>query len=132
MAYYGGPDIGIEYTFVAVKPFAAEHPIGSGKTVWYQPGDEFPGEEWGNAAHNLVEVGKAVRLAVNVVGKGSEKTSPVALEQPVAEEMKVATSEVTSYPIVGKAGWFELSDGTKIRGQEAALEAQAILDEGGA
>lgn len=138
MPIYGEPDLGIDYTFVAVRPFQAEHPIGSGTVVQYNPGDQFPGEEWGNAAHNLVEVGKAVRLAVNIVGGGGSlaAVAPPAVESTelTAQEVNAATSgdEVTSYPVPGKAGWFELSDGSKIRGEEAALEAQSELDEGSA
>lgn len=33
------------------------------------------------------------------------------------------------YPKQGNAGWYELSNGKKIRGEEEAKEAQAKLDE---
>lgn len=132
MPVYGAPDLGIEYAFVAVVPFDAEHPIGSGNVVHYNPGDPFPGEDWGNAAHNLVEVGKAVRLAVNIGGGSQSVATPSAPDSTefTAEEVNAtqAASSVTGYPIAGKAGWFELSDGSKIRGEDAALEAQAELD----
>lgn len=133
MPVYGAPDLGIEYAYVAVVPFDAEHPIGSGTVVHYNPGDPFPGEDWGNAAHNLVEVGKAVRLAVNIGGGSQKVATPVVPESTEFTAQEVNTLQgagpVTSYPIEGKAGWFELSDGTKIRGEEAADEAQAALDE---
>lgn len=115
MAYYGGPSVNINYVYVAVQPIQAEHPIGSGIVVTYNPGDTFPGEEWGNAAHNLVEVGKAVRLAINVEnGGGSQSATPAPA--------------VTSYPHHEGAGWFLLSDGSRVRGKEQAVAAQEELD----
>lgn len=132
MPIYGAPELNIKYTFIAVAPITAEHPIGSGTVVTYQPGDPFPGEEWGNAAHNLVEVGKAVRLAVNIDQPvlAEKVANEVESTEMTAQEVNASHEEVTSYPVPGKAGWFELSDGTKIRGEEAALEAQSVLDEG--
>lgn len=135
MPVYGGPDLGITYTFVAVVPFKAEHPIGSGTVVTYNPGDTFPGEEWGNAAHNLVEVGKAVRLAVNVADAGGSQvavTPPASTEKP-ADEVNREREEltVTGYPHKGGGGWWTLSDGSRVRGEDEALEAQKALDEGG-
>lgn len=56
----------VEFSFVAIKPLRAEHPVGSGKVVEYQPGDVIPASDWGRAADNLVERGKAAMLAVNV------------------------------------------------------------------
>lgn len=132
MPIYGGPDIAIEYTFIAVRPFTAEQPIGSGILVTYQPGDPFPGEEWGQAAHNLVEVGKAVRLAVNVGSPAAPVVSvpPEETELTVQEVNEITSpEEVTSYPFHAGGGWWELSDGTKVRGEEAALEAETALHE---
>jgi hypothetical protein len=54
------------YRYFAVKPLRAEHPVGSGEIVNYQPGDEIPGNDWGRATDNLVELGKAARVAFNV------------------------------------------------------------------
>lgn len=56
----------IVVTYVAIKPLKAEHPIGSGIVVEYAPGELIPAEEWGRAAHNLVENGKAAMMAINV------------------------------------------------------------------
>lgn len=134
MPFYGAPELDIEYTFVAVSPFQAEHPIGSGQIVQYQPGDEFPGADWGNAAHNLVEVGKAVRLAINVGGSSEMvPAGPPAIsetEKTVEEvNLEQEESQVTSYyPIQGNAGWWTLSDGSKVRGEDEAMMAQAELD----
>lgn len=132
MPVYGAPDLGIEYAFIAVVPFDAEHPIGSGQVVHYNPGDPFPGEDWGNAAHNLVEVGKAVRLAVNIGGGSQPAAAPVVPETELTADqvnvLQASGGAVTSYPVAGSAGWWTLSDGSKVRGEEAALEAQAELD----
>lgn len=54
------------YRYFAVKPIKAEHPIGSGEIVEFPPGAEIPGSDWGRAIHNLVELGKAARVAFNV------------------------------------------------------------------
>ena len=56
----------VEYRYFAVKPLRAEHPVGSGLIVEYKPGEEVPAGEWGRAADNLVELGKAARVAFNV------------------------------------------------------------------
>lgn len=79
----------IVFSYVAVKPIRAEHPVGSGIIVEYAPGDVIPAGEWGRAADNLVELGKAARLAINVMtedelaelegaGGGSEVAAPAA------------------------------------------------------
>lgn len=38
--------------------------------------------------------------------------------------------EYTEYPLEKGAGWFELSDGSSVRGEEKAIEAQKELDNG--
>lgn len=127
MPYYGGPGIAIEYKFVAVQPFDAEHPLGSGVVVHYGPGDEFPGEEWGNSAFNLIEMGKAVRLATNLSPLPHGHDGPDATtEEPVS----LSNVEV-GYPQAQGFGWYLLSDGAKIRGKDEAYAAQAALDQGG-
>ncbi len=129
MPTYGLPDLDIEYTYVAVRPFVAEHPIGSGIQVQYNPGDEFPGEEWGMSAHTLVEVGKAVRLAVNIAKGGRVEVDPPTPSfgiSPVNGNGK--PEEVTSYPVRKNAVWWVLSDGSNARGEENARAAQAELD----
>ena len=62
----------IVFSYVAIKPLRAEHPVGSGIIVEYLPGDVIPAGEWGRAADNLVELGKAARLAVNVASEEDE------------------------------------------------------------
>jgi hypothetical protein len=61
-----GIKVKVIYRYFAVKPIRAEHPIGSGIIVEYQPGDEVPGNDWGRATDNLVELGKIARVAFNV------------------------------------------------------------------
>lgn len=125
MPYYGGPDLNITYTYVAVRPFTAEHPIGSGIMVSYAPGDTFPGEDWGNAAFNLVEAGKAVRLAKNIgdvtLGTVFPDSEPAYVPEPDG-----AVGE-PGYPVKGGGGWWTLSDGSRVRGEQDAYEAQAAL-----
>lgn len=126
---YGEPDLeglGIEYTFIALRPFDAENPIGSGKVVHYEPGEQFPGEDWGGAAFNLVEMGKAARLAVNVVIGGGQ-SAPDAPEPVEEEEEYEVPSDDSVYPVKGGGGWYTLSDGSRVRGQEAAEAAEAAL-----
>lgn len=130
MGYYGGPELGIEYTFVAVAPLDAEHPLGSGIVMHYAPGETFPGEDWGNAAHNLVEMGKAVRLAVNVKPAGGTPVPPPAAPEPELDPVaETLASYEGEWPAKGGGGWFTLSNGERVRGEEAALAAQRHLDE---
>ena len=53
-------------TYYARKPLRAEHPIGSGTIVEYQPGDVIPAGEWGASANWLVENGRAAEMMDNV------------------------------------------------------------------
>lgn len=113
----------VEFSYVAVKPISAEHPVGSGKTVDYAPGDIIPAEDWGMAAHNLVELGKAARLAVNVmeeddlIGAGfSDEASPLHQEVLAFVEDHHEGS-----------GWYNLSNGERMRGKKPALVAELKL-----
>ncbi len=133
----------VRYTYVAVKPITAEHPIGSGTVITYQPGEEVPAGEWGRAADNLVEVGKVFRTAINVwvdeptAEDGGEQGADVASEGALSEAGVVTgtdgnpdeTSSISvNYPEKLGGGYWLLSDGTKLRGKAAALAAQAELD----
>lgn len=73
------------YRYFAVKPISAEHPIGSGEIVKYEPGQEVPAGEWGRAAANLVEMGKIARVAFNVDDNDDGTTLVVGI-QPCPEE----------------------------------------------
>jgi len=115
---------------VAVSPFSAEHPVGSGTVVRYQPGERFPGEEWGMAAHNLVEMGKAVRLAVNVPELGGTILSPPVEPAVAPSAVEVSLeSYMGEFPVQGGGGWWMLSDGSRVRGEVAARDGQRLLDE---
>lgn len=139
MPFYGGPGLEIEYTYVAVKPFKAEHPIGSGTLVMYNPGETFPGEDWGMAAHNLVEIGKAVRLAKNVGEMGGTVVPPPSPPAPTPDDLidRATSNEMAlesfmgEWPVQGGGGWWTLSDGSRVRGETAAKQAQRLLDEEG-
>ncbi len=57
----------VEFSWVALKPIRAEHPLGSGTEVEYQPGDLVPANDWGQAVHHLEANGKIAQVAVNVL-----------------------------------------------------------------
>ncbi len=128
----------IEYVYVAGKPFRAEHPLGSGTIVSYQPGDEVPASDWGRATDNMLEMGKLFRTAKNVwvdddgeasVGGGEEGASALSEGAPSeAEAPAEVTDETVSYPVKKGGGYWLLSDGSKVRGKPAASAAQAELD----
>ena len=150
--------VDIAFSYVAVKPITAEHPIGSGTIVTYQPGDVVPAEDWGRAADNLVELEKIVRLAVNIglenvetpraqAGPGPglsdpthaylayEGKAPLSLESEATDEPEdeveedaLHVTEESEWPAAGSGGWWTLSDGSRVRGKAAAHEAQAALE----
>lgn len=80
------------YRYFAIKPIKAEHPVGSGEIVDYKPGEEIPAGEWGRAADNLVELGKAARVAFNVPEEGEDVAS-VELEMPAVVGTKHVAAE---------------------------------------
>lgn len=145
--------VDIVYSFVAVKPITAEHPIGSGTIVTYQPGDRIPAGEWGRAADNLLELGKIVRLAENIGMEKIEETpraqagpgpglsdpthaylafegvSPISVsDDEEDEDDALHVTEDSEWPAAGNGGWYTLSDGSRVRGKDAAYEAQAALE----
>lgn len=108
----------IQYTYIAIRPLDAEQPVGSGQVVHYDPGDVVPASEWGAAAASLLEMGRIERLAINVDSNGVNEPSAT---QPAEPE----------FPTHVGAGWYVLSDGTRIRGKVDAHMLQAGLDENG-
>lgn len=83
----------VEFVFVACKPFDAEHPVGSGEYVHYEPGDVVPAEEWGMAAGHMTSGGTIMRYAINREGPGEDapavqeaQAAPVEVEVPSADE----------------------------------------------
>lgn len=117
----------IVFTYVAVKPLIAEHPVGSGQIVEYAPGDPIPAGEWGRAADNLVELGKAVRLAVNVDDDAEAKGADPVSAPEAALHVTGDSEPESEYPVLGGAGWYTLSDGSRVRGKDAAYKAEAAL-----
>jgi hypothetical protein len=151
----------IVFSYVAVKPIKAEHPIGSGLIVDYEPGDVIPAGEWGRAADNLVELGKAAMMAINVPDDGEDWPSvgqlpdpaaptghglsdpthsylnyegverdavqPVSEDEPEAEEEEDQGDMSHSFPEHTGGGWYTLSDGSRVRGEDAATAAEAAL-----
>lgn len=65
--------------------------------------------------------------------RGTEVVDPKA-EEPETEEPAAAQEEPAeegteeNYPKDSGGGWWELSNGQKVRGEDAALEAQAKLE----
>ncbi len=127
-------------TYYARRPLRAEHPIGSGTIVSYNPGDVIPAGEWGASADWLVENGKAAEMFDNVwVDDGEAVGPPPATqvrERPIIgvpqvdrsglydEEPEGAEGE---FPVHEGAGWYLLSSGEKVRGKDNAIAAEAAL-----
>lgn len=133
------------FRFIAVKQITAEHPLGSGIHVTYEPGDEVPANEWGRATDNLIEVGKIQRVALLVPddddppqGAGAENSPLPAASERTAEEVNAATageeppsSAGTAWPRDLGKGQYELSDGSQVYGKNKAQAAQEALTGGG-
>lgn len=128
-------------TRYAAKPFKAEHPIGSGNIVQYQPGDVVPAGDWGPAANWLKEAGKIFEGATVVYT--DDEALPVSTVQQVAvKEPFVNDGSFRSGPPVNEDpsstpedvfpqhigfGSYRLSNGENIKGLENATEAQAAI-----
>ncbi len=72
----------VVWGFKAIKPFNAEHPLGSGTLVHYDPGDEVPASDWGRAEGFMVEAGTIMRYARNVL-QVPNPLPPTTVEEPV-------------------------------------------------
>lgn len=138
--------------FKAVKPFDAEHPIGSGIMVHYSPGEEVPAGDWGRAEGFMLEAGTIMRYAKNVVemptpqvalaaqvGGNEEREEPSAPPAPAVDPLLADTADEAApedddtvsaegFPRHVGGSIYELSDGEHVRGKQAALTAQAALD----
>ena len=134
------------FKFVAVKRITAEHPIGSGISVTYEPGDEVPAGDWGRATANLIDVGKIQRVATLVSdandspkGRAGAPASPPPAPEKTADEVNAETAGEPPPASSGYAAWpqdlgkgqYELSDGSQVYGKNKALAAQAALDNEG-
>lgn len=79
--------------------------------------------------------GTVVAYSVGPVGQAQPE--PTAEPEPTPEpepdddddEAPADDEPVDSWPVERDNGWWELSNGKKVRGEEPALEAQAALDE---
>ncbi len=142
----------VEWGFKAIKPFDAEHPIGSGKMVHYDPGDEVPASDWGRAEGFMVEAGTIMRYVKNVLEVPGQTVSapsavqfpPVPTEAPAeptmvedddeveeddaVESTDEAETDTVPFPQHEGGGWYLLSDGEKVQGKAAAIAAQAELE----
>lgn len=140
----------VHWGFKAIKPFDAEHPIGTGTMVHYDPGDEVPASDWGRAEGFMVEAGSIMRYAKNVAEVPGQITTPpreaiptqAPPEQgprPLSPENDPAVGEVTgevgedwelpdggSYPFHKGGPLWVLSNRSLFRGKKAqALAAEA-------
>lgn len=128
------------FSYVAIKKITAEHPIGSGIDVTYEPGDEVPANEWGRATDNLVEVGKIMRVVRSVsdesdVVRGAAETSPSPASEQTADEVNAETANEPPPASAGGDEWprdlgkgqYELSDGSHVYGKNKAQAAQDAL-----
>jgi len=140
-------------TYYAQKPLRAEHPIGTGTIVEYAPGDVIPAGDWGASANWLVENGRAAVMYNSVwvddeggasappveqtqpmntaLGEGAELGPPAAVhpfegEEPLVDE-NAPYEDGVNYPLHEGAGWYQLSDGNRVRGKVNAMAAQAAL-----
>lgn len=142
----------VVWGFKAVKPFTAEHPIGSGTMVDYAPGDEVPASDWGRAEGFMVEAGTIIRYVKNVAEVPGQVTTPppgvmdspvvvptvsppepsaVVVEEDEEEEGDDGLAEVpedAEFPYAVGGGWYVLSNGERVRGRSAATNAQATLE----
>jgi hypothetical protein len=71
--------------FKAIRPFDAEHPVGSGTMVHYDPGDEVPASDWGRAEGFMVEAGTIMRYARDIVTVPGQVAAPppAQMDDPV-------------------------------------------------
>ena len=131
-----------EFRYFATKKFVAAHPPGAGIEVTYEIGDEVPAGEWGRAAGMMVESGKIVRQAIQVadpddVVVGAAPGSPAASTEKPAHEVNAETDPLSrpdprqshEWPKrTEKKGFYELSDGSVIYGENKAVAAQEALE----
>ena len=141
----------VVWGYKAVKPFVAEHPVGSGTEVRYEAGDEVPAGEWGRAEAFMAEAGTIMRYVINVAEvpgqivapapsvQQQDAPVPVPTEAPAEPEPASAadtepepgetvSDDDESFPKAEGGGWYLLSNGEKAHGKAAAIAAQAELD----
>ncbi len=107
------------WRYKAIKPIRAEHPIGSGNIVEYKPGDDVPAGDWGQSANWLVERDKIMRYGLNQYEDGHSDFDPVEVDEgPVLG---------VDFPRSKGGPWYELSDGSQVKGKQAAIDAEAAL-----
>ena len=117
------------WRFKAIKPIRAEHPVGSGIIVEYQPGEDVPAGEWGQAASWLVERDKIMRYGLNQYEDGHSDFPPTSSAASEGEPEGVASSSDAEFPKHKGGPWYELSNGEQVRGKDQANAAEAALGE---
>lgn len=128
----------VVWGFKAIKPFDAEHPIGTGTMVHYDPGDEVPASDWGRAEGFMIEAGTIMRYARNVAEVPGQITTAPRTGAQAESDAVVETEPLPDgavYPHHKGGPVWVLSDGSEFHGKKAAaLAAQAgleIASEGG-
>ena len=130
----------VEFSWVALKPIRAEHPLGSGVVVEYMPGDLVPANDWGQAVEHLAANGKIAQIAVNVL---DPEDAAGAATRPGGPAKGLTDPDRDYLALEGQPGpadpdgafprhlgnsVYELGDGSKVKGKRAALAGQAALD----
>lgn len=93
----------------------------------YQAGDDFPREGSNADEKRIAELSgtenkRKEALIAAVTDEG-------ALEKVETDSDEVAEVTSTRYPKHNGGGWYELSNGETVQGKDAALEAEAKLQE---
>ena len=111
------------WRYKAIKPLRAEHPVGSGIIVEYKPGDDVPAGDWGQSASILVERDKIMRYGLNQYEDGHSDFGDAPTE---VDEGEIEGAE---FPRHDGGPWYRLSDGSQVKGKQAAIDAEAALGE---
>ena len=111
------------WRYKTIKPIRAEHPIGSGIIVDYKPGDDVPAGDWGRAASALEQNDKIMRYGLNQYEDGHSDYDDAPVE---VDEGEIEGAE---FPRHDGGPWYRLSDGSQVKGKQAAIDAEAALGE---
>ena len=118
--------------WIALKPLTATAPDGS--LVNYEPGDVVPAEDWGRALDHLKEADKIAYVYAPSdawILKECEQRGLVHGELPPPAHPKTVEEVIASgagFPEHLGFGQFLLSDGSRVKGKQKAIDAQAAID----
>lgn len=116
------------WRYKAIKPIRAEHPIGSGIIVVYEPGDDVPAGDWGASASWLVERDKIMRFGLNQYEDGHTDFDDSEVPQSPTDVQVTWDGAEEEFPKHDEFGpWYTLSNGDRVKGKQAAIDAEAAL-----